>query len=253
MAHGPKWRAVWRLAPLWALAACGGRVADGDVAGDTPEDERYCAEGTPLCLEAVLAPQPGACDGPLADSAPPLDRGTLDLALAYEYAGHVRVLSERSSLQIRDMEIALLVSGELATEFTSGSSAALGAGTAQAPHVGVLESRLLPSPVGKELGTRLPGSSTPLHVTLLITARATTPEGEDVRSNTLSFELSVCEGCLIDFPAEALELSTDGALCAAGDGASVMAPCRLGQDERVDCRLCADSEPACQRAPMGEL
>jgi hypothetical protein len=63
--------------------------------------------------------------------------------------------------------------------------------------------------------------------------------GTAVESGDASFPIQACFGCLVKFPPEASS-STTSPNCSQppASGSSLTAPCRLGQDEPVDCRIC---------------
>jgi hypothetical protein len=71
--------------------------------------------------------------------------------------------------------------------------------------------------------------------------------GLDVESSQFSYVIQVCKGCIVDFPADALalDLTTGLPSCGPSDQAPVP-PCGVGQDDPVDCRICAGSgNPYC--------
>lgn len=69
--------------------------------------------------------------------------------------------------------------------------------------------------------------------------------GSRVETPMYRFPIELCAGCLIQFPAEADDPHTPGYDCRS-DYPSYSAPCRLGQDELVDCSWCAATVPACE-------
>lgn len=70
--------------------------------------------------------------------------------------------------------------------------------------------------------------------------------GREVDSGELAFPIALCEGCLISYPPEANGSST-GYDCTIPASDLPPAPCDLGQDEVVDCRLCTNTNPYCRR------
>jgi hypothetical protein len=78
-----------------------------------------------------------------------------------------------------------------------------------------------------------------------VTVFGKTIGGLDFESAPFTYVIGICEGCLVDFPAEALD--QDG-LCNVPTTETIEAPCRFGQDDDVDCRLCAGGSPFCQSA-----
>lgn len=65
----------------------------------------------------------------------------------------------------------------------------------------------------------------------------------DVETDEWAFPITVCNGCLIYFPAEADDPANPGLDCDVRDEAPLY--CRIGQDNPVDCRTCAGIVPAC--------
>ena len=65
----------------------------------------------------------------------------------------------------------------------------------------------------------------------------------EVETAPHSYVIRVCEGCLISFPAEAISTQDQSCFGSAGDTGDP--PCRLGQDDAVDCRLCSGENPFC--------
>ncbi len=89
-----------------------------------------------------------------------------------------------------------------------------------------------------------------------VSAFGHTGGGVSVETPKFNFPITVCCGCLVQFPtATSTTAATDagaarGPSCAAGTVAATPAICYPGQDFRVDCNLCATSRPdLCQ--PFG--
>jgi hypothetical protein len=63
--------------------------------------------------------------------------------------------------------------------------------------------------------------------------------GTAVESGDASFPIQVCYGCLVKFPPEASSSATNpNCSQPPASGSSLSQPCRMGQDEAVDCRIC---------------
>ena len=63
-------------------------------------------------------------------------------------------------------------------------------------------------------------------------------DGTAISSNVFSFPLRVCRGCLLDYPLDADNPATTELDCSMQGEVEPVVPCRMGQDEPVDCRLC---------------
>src|SRR5690349_17698411 len=74
---------------------------------------------------------------------------------------------------------------------------------------------------------------------------------EDLTSSELSFPITYCDGCLIDYPLSALSPDKNGDLhCGNMLTDLPVAGCRPGQDDKVDCRTCAATNPLCNTPSM---
>jgi hypothetical protein len=72
----------------------------------------------------------------------------------------------------------------------------------------------------------------------------TTQGGQDVDTPWFAYPVYVCHGCLITFPPEAWDEDLGCYDCnSIGSGGSIEEPCFPGQDDYVDCRLCASVAP----------
>jgi hypothetical protein len=67
--------------------------------------------------------------------------------------------------------------------------------------------------------------------------------GLDVQSSSLRYVIRVCKGCLVDFPPTGVGPNGQ---CKLASDQSPQLPCLFGQDEVVDCRSCAATNPICQ-------
>lgn len=134
--------------------------------------------------------------------------------------------------------------GALTTEFTVPATGVIQPSSSEEAGFGVITATLIPAATGIALANEL---SNPAEVrTRVAEARVfgTTIGGVDVESAPFSYVIRVCEGCLVDFPADAFS-PVEGCL-PGGSTQGVAAPCRFGQDSAVDCRLCVGENPYCQ-------
>jgi hypothetical protein len=100
---------------------------------------------------------------------------------------------------------------------------------------------------------RPPGSSVTILVTLKFFGR--TSSGLQVDSNEFTYPVEVCNGCLLQYPIEAIDPTFPTPNCRNTEGfesTNSDIPCRVGQDEPVDCRLvCPLLSGDAQRDPNG--
>ncbi len=74
----------------------------------------------------------------------------------------------------------------------------------------------------------------------------TTLGGQDIESGAYDYPITLCEGCLIYYPPEALDDSSGNYLCDAGSGATAEASiCFVGQDRPIPCTYCASFSDIC--------
>jgi hypothetical protein len=79
----------------------------------------------------------------------------------------------------------------------------------------------------------------------------TTLGGQEIESGDYDYPIAVCNGCLIDYPIEALDtmnrMDGDPYLCgASADAGSEENVCFYGQDQRFPCTACATVDPVCR-------
>ena len=90
----------------------------------------------------------------------------------------------------------------------------------------------------------------------------TTLGGEEIESAELRFPIDVCNGCLVSYPAAALDRNVAGGdpyLCATSaseavepaDAAEIVA-CHPGQDAPVSCITCAAFSEVCRDPSLNE-
>jgi hypothetical protein len=76
--------------------------------------------------------------------------------------------------------------------------------------------------------------------------------GKSITSSELDFPITVCQGCLVDYPSSADNPTAGSTAYMCTDSASTsttattaVAPCITGQDEHFSCTLCSSSHPLC--------
>ncbi|HEY2408968.1 MAG TPA: hypothetical protein VGI10_23345, partial [Polyangiaceae bacterium] len=76
--------------------------------------------------------------------------------------------------------------------------------------------------------------------------------GQTIKSSELDFPISLCNGCLVQYPPDAASTTAPAGqyICASQSTTSTtstgIAPCRLGQDVVFSCALCAATSAVCQ-------
>jgi len=78
--------------------------------------------------------------------------------------------------------------------------------------------------------------------------------GLEVDTPWFRYPVDVCYGCLVKFPPEAWDDDLGCYDCNdLGTGGSIDEPCFFGNDEYVDCRLCAGTHPICTSPALNPL
>ena len=202
--------------------------------------------------------------GCTVDSSPSslfIPSGTLDLAFRTEYTAALLVgnqlVARGNSSQLRtetsrvELEGAVVrLEGSAGTvwgPFTVPGSGFIDPATGSNPAYGLTEAILIGSAYGNALVQEgvLRRDRTVRRFTSVVKVIGKTLGGTAVESGEWRFPLTVCYGCLISFPPEASDPKLTRPNCdlPAGTGTTVAAPCILGQDDVVDCRVCKLSVP----------
>jgi hypothetical protein len=196
--------------------------------------------------------------GCTVDSSPSsvfMTEGTLDLAFRTEYTAVLLVgnqlVARGNASQLRTETSRVEIEGavvrlENGTNTVWGPFTVPGAGfidpaTGSNPSYGLTEAILVGSAFGNSLVAEPPAERYKVRrFTSVVKVIGKTLGGTAVESGEWRFPLTICYGCLIAFPPEANDskLSRPNCQLAAGTGTTVAAPCALGQDDAVDCRVC---------------
>lgn len=213
-----------------------------------------CAENeSTLFIVGVQVLESGDCSAKAEENAAVWLSGLLDTALRSSYQATLvvgnqlvargsrdQVRTETARVSLRGAEVEVnTAEGENLAEFTVNGTGFINAGTGEDAAFGVMGVTLVP-----------PGLvSAPAELNVGVRVFGDTLGGQEVESNQLFFPIFVCDGCLISLPADAQDISDPGT-CVAGESSSNLeTPCRIGQDEPVDCRACLALD-AC-RHPSG--
>ena len=110
-----------------------------------------------------------------------------------------------------------------------------------------LLSPALANVISEKLPVRDAANPAPV-VTLLTKTTLTgiTLDGSTVTSGAFDYPVDMCKGCLLFFPIEA-KLGEGNPNCRNEDNPPQERPCRLGQDDPVDCRICREVKPIALR------
>ncbi len=71
-------------------------------------------------------------------------------------------------------------------------------------------------------------------------------DGTEIEAQPFVFPLQVCKGCLLVYPLAA-KLGEGPLNCRNEEQPPTERPCRVGQDDPVDCRICRESKPIALR------
>lgn len=172
-----------------------------------------------------------------------LSGGTLDVELTTTYIGYVLVQNqlvprgskdqlrtETSNIQITQAQITIEdVSGTGITSYTVP-----GTGMATVGDTGYLGAILIDPTTGASFQKLLAGATKGTQKLLVSRVKVfgRTLGGTEIASNEVAFPINVCYGCLITYhpgPTSDCEPSADAT--------TEELPCRIGQDDVVDCRL----------------
>ncbi len=113
---------------------------------------------------------------------------------------------------------------------------------------GALQTTLLGSELGATLAQELQAAGRGLtrHLTSVVRVSGKLIGGSTVESDEWKFPITVCYGCLVNFPREADDLKLaqqPNCLYASPTALDLVKPCRVGQDDLVDCRICKETFP----------
>lgn len=213
-----------------------------------------CADNdTMLFVKGVMSLAPGECTAVAEANSTLLLGGVVDTYFRSDYRATLLVgnqlvargsrdqlRTESNRVVLRGAEVSVLDSDEknIVPDFTVPGTGFVDVGTSSDPGYGVLSTILIPA-----------GTPPPPGGIYLVDVRVfgETLGGAEVESSTLRFPISTCDRCLLSFPLDADDPAVSGYQCTAGDaGGGEDIPCRLGQDDYIDCRLCAASDPGCQ-------
>ncbi|MGH7285916.1 MAG: hypothetical protein ACRELY_30730 [Polyangiaceae bacterium] len=225
-----------------------------------------------IVVRDVLAP-PQPQNGQCAYTSDPTQAfessGVLDVALLASYTPIVLVgnqliaRNDNVNLKAETARVTLQgavvhvddTAGNEINSFTSLSSGFIDPGTGGVPSYGPIALTLIDPKTSSALASSIAASGVKTkEVIAHFTVFGQTAGGDDIESDEFQFPISVCNGCLVSFPADSVdpvESAANGgapncdAAVASSSGGSTITPCVIGQDQVVDCRFC-HGNPACE-------
>ena len=225
----------------------------------------HCAESESILFVRQVQARTGSGEmGCIADNSPTslrLTSGALDVAFRLQYTADLLVGSQlvprgnASQLRTETARVAIegsVVRVEDAGGIVWGPVTVPGSGFIEpangtTPSFGVTQTILLGAEFGATLKASLmnqPGLVR--HFTAIAKVFGRTLGGMSVETGEWQFPLNVCYGCLISFPSEAINTTLavkPNCDLPAATGTAIAAPCAVGQDDVVDCRVCKQFFP----------
>lgn len=232
-----------------------------------------CADNNAtLFIQGVMKAKPPECEVKADQSAVMLGGGMLDVAFRNTYTAALLVgnqytprgdkenlRAETTRVNLRGAEVTLTdaegnsvgctadpgnagACSGFSNEFSVYGSGFASASRGAEAGYGVFFADLIPETVGASLARGLATGST---TTVIATVRVfgDTTGGQEIESGELTFPITICNGCLVNFPLEALDRTVNGDTCTLKVDGVGDEPCDMGQDEAIDCRHCAYTHP----------
>lgn len=182
--------------------------------------------------------------------------GTLDIAFRDTYRPRLLVVSQlaprANATQLRVESSHMYLQGatiritdEAGIELTNYET--LATGFVGAAGTGAVTVTMVDAKTVQRLRPALTSRCPRKTVVSYVKLRGQTLGGVRVEAGEFQLAVDLCNGCLVRFPREAIDESRPVVPnCLAASGSShLSAPCEFGQDEEIDCRLCA-ADPVCQ-------
>ena len=220
-----------------------------------------------LFITNVLYPTPPQCTITADLTSPALPSGTLDLAFTQSYEATLLVgnqltsrgskqtlRTETSRVSLRGAEVTLNNStGQELFKYSVNGTGFVDVSRGEDSGLGLFAAEIIPASIGQQLTGLLAipaGGSN--QVVALIRVFGSTLGNQELTSAELSFPITICTGCLIDYPLAAI-IPTKPPTCARNSNELPVPGCRRGQDDFVDCRSCAGTQDICLFVPVSEL
>lgn len=209
-------------------------------------------EDTGMFILSNLALPAGSCSVRADATAASLGSGVLDVGLRLDYVASLLVANQltprgdKENLRTETMQVVMSGAevrlfddeGLLVEEFTVPASGVILPDPSTGPGLGIAVVTLIPPATGAALAEELtnPGQRRTLVAEAKVFGK--TVGGLELESAAFTYVIRVCEGCLVNFPREALRQENDVLYCDQDAVDENDIPCLLGQDAPVDCRLC---------------
>jgi hypothetical protein len=216
-----------------------------------------CADNeSMLFIQGVLRPEGVDCSFNAEPSAQMQLNGVLDVSFQSGYIAALlvgnqltrqgdrdKVRTETARITLRGAVVQVVDpgTGDTITEYTTDGTGFADVGSGTEPGYGLMFAELVPPGVG-EPGTR---------INVAVRVFGDTLGGDEIESNELIFPISVCSGCLISYPSEALDLQGRCNVPKPSTASDTEPVCNPGQDDPVECWDCAGANPACDAVPTG--
>lgn len=193
-----------------------------------------------LFIRSVLALEPGDCEVSARPDRAMLPFGVLDTSFSGSYFAPLLVGNSMPDdvrgASLHTASVRLQAEGSDATEFTSVGTGFVPPPNGDEPGWGIMSVELLP------VGLFAPEQLTTVRINAKVRVFGELAGGVGVESSELTFPITVCNGCLVAFPPDALDPTGR----CVGTSLDALPPCIIGQDVPVDCRLCANTNSSCQ-------
>jgi hypothetical protein len=238
-----------------AIRRAGGGIAVllgvmGTIGGCTDEETEFFILGnihleSPECVARAEATESMLISGVLDVAIKPDYEATLLVGSQLAPRGDkANLRTETMITTITGAEVQLYTdAGALSTEFTVPASGVIRPESGADPGFGIITATLIPAATGLALADELSNPAEVRTRVAKVTVFGRTIGGLEVETSPFSYVIRVCEGCLVNFPASAFDPVFG---CTGGSADDIEAPpCRTGQDDGFDCRICSGSNSFC--------
>jgi len=206
-----------------------------------------------VTLQAIVDPEPPDCSS-LPDRERALSRGRLDVGLSVRYLADVVIENHAAADDEGSAEDIAIATGADVTlsegdaQLATFSFSVVAAGSADPGALGVASFELVPPSIGGAIYNQihddvLAGRASAKTIDARVVLTGTFAAGGSWRSDEIDFPLDVCLGCSVEFPVDSTDVTFATPNCLRA-GEPTIWPCRPGQEEPTDCRLC-QGNPVC--------